>query len=69
MGRGPRIRSNLRGVRSALARSLETLSTSTAPRDHIAIGVGQGDDSIVESCLNVGLPARDGLTFTSPGPA
>src|SRR5262245_22485460 len=58
---------NLCGVRSALARSLEPLAPGTAPGDNVAIRVGQGDNSIVKGCLDMGLSTRDGLTFTPPG--
>src|SRR6266849_7175272 len=63
-----RLSSNLSSIRSALARAFEALSTSTSPRDDIAIGVCQGNDCIIKSRLNVCLTTQNGLAFTPPWP-
>src|SRR5438309_6079519 len=57
---------DLSGIRSALARTFEALSTSTTPRDNVTIGVGQSHNCIIKCCLNMGLPTRNGLAFTPP---
>src|ERR1700734_3732017 len=44
---GSRHRRLLRGIRSALARALETRRTGRGPADHAAFGIGKRDDRIV----------------------
>src|SRR3954454_6893772 len=49
------LRSHLRGERRGLARALEADMAGRGPRDHVAHGVGDRDDRVVERALDVGV--------------
>src|SRR5690606_9121470 len=51
--------SNLCCERRGLARALETGATSRRPRQGVALAVGNGDDSVVERCVDV----RDAVRY------
>src|SRR5229473_2511528 len=61
-----RLSGDLCGIRGALAGTFESLSTSTTPRDNVTIGVSKGHNCVIKCGLDMGLPARNGLTFTPP---
>src|SRR5487761_1924800 len=55
--------SKLGGERRALARTLEPGTTGAGPRDDVPVRVRERDKGVIERALDVGTPARDGLTF------
>src|SRR5712692_3459388 len=61
-----RLSGDLCGIRGALAGTFESLSTSTTPRDNVTIGVSKGHNCVIKGGLEMGLPTRNGLTFTPP---
>src|SRR6266576_3247551 len=58
---------DLRGKGGALARSLEALAAGTPPGEHVALGVGQRHDGVVEGRLDVRLAHDDVLLLTAAG--
>src|SRR6476646_12178398 len=52
---------HLSGKRGRLARAFEASRAGRLPGDHVAFGVGQGDDRVVEGSLDVRLPVGDVL--------
>lgn len=64
-----RLRSDLRRKGCALARTLEAVRPRARPRNHIASGIGQRDDRIIERRLDVRLASGDILPVTTPNPA
>ena len=61
---------DLRGVGRALARALEVLRASAAPRDHVAVGIADGHHGIVKRRANMDPAARHRLPLAatlSPG--
>ena len=50
------------GERGALAGALETDGPGRRPGDRLAVGVGDGDDRVVERRLNVRDPSRHAFT-------
>src|SRR5439155_24386283 len=58
---------DLRGKGGALARALEALAAGTPPGEHVALGVGQRHDGVVERRLDVRLPHDDVLLLTAAG--
>src|SRR6185503_7424760 len=58
---------HLRGERGRLARALEPGRPGRLPDDHVAFGVGQGDDRVVERRLDVRLADRDVLPGAAAG--
>ena len=57
----------LRGVGRRLARTLETDLARRGPREHVALGVGDRDDRVVERALDVRDPEGDVLAFLLAG--
>src|SRR5688500_7311623 len=60
--------SHLRGEGRRLARALEADVAGAGPREHVALGVGDGDDRVVEARLDVGDAERDVLALAAAGP-
>ncbi|MPN00836.1 hypothetical protein SDC9_148034 [bioreactor metagenome] len=58
--------SHLSGERRRLARALEAHGARAGPRDDRTIGVGDGDDGVVERALDVGLSGDHILLFLAP---
>src|SRR6266550_2571711 len=58
---------DLRGKGGALARSLEALAAGTPPGEHVALGVGQRHDGVVEGRLDVRLAHDDVLLLAAAG--
>src|SRR5215210_422954 len=52
---------DLRGEGRRLARALEAGAAGGLPRDHVALAVRQGHDSVIERGLDVGLAHGDVL--------
>src|SRR6185295_16686428 len=50
-----------------LARAFEAGRAGRLPGDHVALGVGQGDDRVVEGSLDVSLAVGDVLFDPAPG--
>ena len=44
---------HLRSVGRALARTFESNFTRARPTDHVACQIGDGDDRVVNSCVNM----------------
>src|SRR5262249_35691361 len=57
------LRGHLRRVRRRLARSLEAHLPGGGPGDHVADGVGDRDDRVVEGAPDVSVPVGDVLAF------
>src|SRR4051812_9569301 len=55
------LRGHLRGERRGLARALEADVAGGGPADHVARGVGDRDDRVVERALDVSVPVGDVL--------
>ena len=53
------LRCYLSGIRSAFPSAAESAAPSARPADNVAFGIGDRNDRIVESRLNVRLPLRD----------
>ena len=64
---GGRVGGHLGGERGRLARAFEPGRAGRLPGDHVAVGVGQGDDRVVEGSLDVRLPVGDVLFDAAPG--
>src|SRR6266550_98402 len=62
-----RLRGDLGGKRRALARALEALAAGAPPGEHVALGVGQRHDGVVEGGLDVRLAHDDVLLLASAG--
>src|SRR3989449_5708742 len=60
---GGRLGGLLRGKGGRLAAALEALGPGRAPRDDVAVDVGDGDDGVVERALDVSLPLDDVLAL------
>src|SRR5581483_476312 len=54
------------GKRSALPRSLEPDHARAAPGEHVAVGISDGDQGVVERRLDVRVPPRNLLALTPP---
>src|SRR4051794_25053440 len=54
---------HLRSERGRLARALEADVAGARPRDHVALGVGDRHDRVVERALDVSLAVGDVLLF------
>src|ERR1700758_3008849 len=65
---GGRLGGHLGGERGALARALEPLAARRPPGDHVALGVGEADDGVVEGRQDVRVTDRDVLALTAPRP-
>src|SRR4051812_46224014 len=63
---GGRVGGHLGGERRRLARALEAGAAGGLPCDHVAGGVGERDDRVVERGLDVGLADRDVLFRLAP---
>ena len=63
---GARVGGHLRGERRRLARALEAGRAGRLPDDHVALGVGERDDRVVERRLDVRLADGDVLTDAAP---
>src|SRR5207253_2154047 len=59
------VRRDLRGERRRLARALEARGAGRLPDDHVALGIGERDDRVVERRLDVRLSDRDVLADTA----
>src|SRR5262245_7976054 len=66
---GARVGRHLRGERRRLARALEAGRAGRLPDDHIALGVGERDDRVVERRLDVRLADGDVLPDAASGAA
>src|SRR6478752_10641485 len=60
---GGRLGGHLRGEGGGLARALEADVAGGGPGDHVARGVRDRDDGVVERALDVGVPVSDVLLF------
>src|SRR6185295_18918872 len=60
---GGRLGGHLRGEGGGLALALEADVAGGRPGDHVARGVGDRDDGVVERALDVGVPVSDVLLF------
>ncbi len=58
--------SHLGSIGRALPRALKTRCPSTPPSDGVALLVGDGDYSVIESSLNMRLRVRDVLALPPP---
>lgn len=47
----------------AFSGTLKTLHPCTGPRNHVACGVGNSNDSVIERRLNMGYPVQDVFLF------
>ena len=65
---GRQMSSHLGSIGRALPRALKTRCPSTPPSDGVALLVGDGDYSVIESSLNVRLRVRDVLALPPPLP-
>src|SRR6188768_1562237 len=64
---GGRVGGHLGGERGRLARTFEPGRTGRLPGDHVAVGIGEGDDRVVERRLDVRLPVGDVLFNPAAG--
>src|SRR5436309_1047671 len=64
-----RVGRHLRRERGRLARAFEARAAGGLPGDHVALGVREADDGVVEACLDVGLAKRDVLAHAPAPPA
>src|SRR5699024_9469530 len=62
-GLGSNFGSALRGRRSALTRAAEVQRTSACPGNGVALGIGNGDDGVVERALNMSSAGTDIFAF------
>src|SRR5262245_48488238 len=62
---GGGIGSQAGGVRRALARALEAGRSGRAPGEHVAVGISDGHDGVVEAGLDVGVAARHVLALAT----
>src|SRR5256712_392962 len=64
---GRRFGGDLGGKGRALARPLEALAAGAAPGEHVALGIGQRHDGVVEGRLDVRLADDDVLLLAAAG--
>src|SRR5260370_42637244 len=62
---GGRLSGDLRSERGRLAAALESLRAGRAPRDDVAVDIGDRDDRVVERALNVRLSVNDVLALAA----